>query len=149
MEYNDEKMSSLEQFERAAKEYAKALNESGFKIIKINERDKQELVDKIMLLFSQIKLLLFRLGGYLGTGKLYFLTEKQSKKLAILWDEPITKNIKIPLLDKTKTFLKYLGCEFALIKNLIVIKDQSNFESDITRIINDRLTILERIFNFS
>ena len=25
MEYNDEKMSSLEQFERAAKEYAKAL----------------------------------------------------------------------------------------------------------------------------
>lgn len=146
MNFDDEKILNNEEYEKIAKAYSLFLQENGFKIIKSDDKYLEELISDTFNLLRDIKNCLFRLGGFLNTGKLYNLTDKQMKKLEIIFDNKQTKTHKIAYIEKSKCFFKYITSEFALIKNLIVLKDQSNFEPDILRIINDRLTLLQKTF---
>ena len=146
MKYDDEKLLNIEGYENMAKAYSTFLKEKGFIILKVDDSKNQKLFADCVELLATIKTYLFRLGGFYGTGKLYNLTDKQCRKLETIFDIQVPKISPIQYFDKTKCFLKYIGYEFALLKNLIEIKDQSNFESDILRIINDRLLLLQKIF---
>ena len=145
MNYNDEKMLSVEGYENMAKAYSNLLKQQGFMIVKVDNEENKQLMDETLELITTIKAYLFRLGGFLNTGKLYSLTDRQSKKLEVIFDSKLPIVNHIQCFDKTKCFLNYLSYEFALLKNLIALKDQSNFESNILRIIDDRLVLLHKI----
>ena len=84
MEYNDEQVLSLQDYEKIAKAYAKGVR--NFKIISLDNEETQKLIEPIFELLYSIKASLFVLGGFLGTSKFYSLNERQIKKLAIMLD---------------------------------------------------------------
>ena len=146
MKYDDEKFPGIESYEQMAKAYSESLKKKGFMVVRIDDQKNKELIEQTMTILAQIKRLLFRLGGFLNTGKLYSLTERQTKKLEIIFDEICPKNFPINFNDKTKTFLEYISLEAKLTKNLIELMEQSNFENEILKILNDRLTLLGNLF---
>lgn len=149
MEYNDEKFLTPEQYATMAIAYEKALKERGMMIVRVGDDEKnEELANTIVTLLSNIRACLFRLGGFLNTGKIYNLNERHIKKLGVILDKEDFTITHPKVMDKTKCFLNFLSYEFDLIKNLIVLKEQSNFESNISRLINERLTLLSQIFSF-
>lgn len=145
MNYNDEMLLNINEYELMAKAYANALKQKGFIIVQVNNEKNQELILQTLELLANIKVCLFRLGGFLNTGKMYSLTERQIKKLSLIFDSSLPINSIRPNIDKTKCFLMFISLESQLIKNLIELKEQSSFESDLTRIINDRLILLSQI----
>ena len=146
MEYNDETLLTAEKYETMAKAYANALKEKGLMIVRVGNGRNEELEKEILSLLSNIRACLFRLGGFLNTTKMYSLNERQIKKICIILDNDTLPSPSIKIMDKTKCFLSFLGYEFQLIKKLIDLRDQSNFESNISRIIDERLTLLSQIF---
>lgn len=145
MMYNDDELLDAQTYETMAKAYANALKQKGFIIVQVDNEKNKELILQTFELLGKIRACLFRLGGFLGTGKMYSLTERQIKKLSIIFDQEVSLSSLSLGNDKTKYFLSYIGFESNLIKNLIELKEQSSFESDLTRIINDRLTLLSQI----
>lgn len=145
MNYNDEGLLSIEQYEVMAKAYADALKKRGLKIVniddEIDERDVDEIFDKI----SNIKSLLFTLGGFLNTSTFYSLNERQLKKLLIIFDKDTIPSLHVKTRDKTKCFLSFLSCEFALTSKLLTLSEKTNFESEIKGMIHQRLTLLSQI----
>ncbi|MBQ8444184.1 MAG: hypothetical protein IJX25_02400 [Clostridia bacterium] len=145
MNYNDEGLLSIEQYEVMAKAYADALKKRGLKIVniddEIDERDVDEIFDKI----SNIKSLLFTLGGFLNTSTFYSLNERQLKKLLIIFDKDTIPSHHVKTRDKTKCFLSFLSCEFALTSKLLTLSEKTNFESEIKGMIHQRLTLLSQI----
>ncbi len=147
MNYNDEQLLNISDYEVMAKAYQNALKQKGFMIVQVdNEKNKQLIIDTFDCL-SKIKSCLFKMGGFLNTTKLYSLTDRQIKKLSVIFDysQPL-KQYKI-MADKTNCFLEFIGLESLLIKNLIELSEQSSFEYDIKNIINTRLSTVQQIFN--
>ena len=146
MDYFDEKLLTTEQYEQIAKAYSKAMKQKGYMIIQVDNEKNRELIIQTFEILAKIRSCLFRLGGFLNTSKMFSLNERQIKKMSIIFDCELP-SYNITTGDKTKTFLMYLSFESLLIKNLIELKDQSSFENDINRIINDRLILLNQITN--
>ena len=48
--------------------------------------------------------------------------------------------------DKTSCFLVFIGLESQLLKVLLQLSEESNFEFELKKIINDRLSALSTIF---
>lgn len=147
MEYNDEQILNNNEYELLAKAYSDFLLTKGFKIIKIDNEKNAQLINDILLDLSKIKYCLFRMGGFLGTSKLYSLTDRQIKKLTIIFDNELPLNKYNFSLDKMNYFLEYIGLESNLIKNLIILSEQSSFENELKQIIFSRLSYLQEIFN--
>lgn len=146
MEYNDEQILSIDEYETMAKAYSNALKKHGFVFIKIDSEKNQELITKAFELISKIKTCLFLMGGFLNTSSFYSLNERQIKKLRIIFDyeEPLVNHHYRH--DKTTCFLIFLGLESQLLKVLLQLSEESNFEFELKKIINDRLTMLANIF---
>lgn len=146
MNYSDDMILSTENYEHMAKAYANAMKQKGYMIVQVDNEKNRELILQTFDLLSKIKSCLFRLGGFLNTSKMYSLNERQIKKLTVIFESELPSST-FSTGDKTKTFLMFLSFEALLIKNLIELKEQSNFETDITRIVNDRLILLSQITN--
>ena len=147
MEYNDEQVLSCSSYELMAKAYAEAMKEKGFMFVQVDNEKNKALIDDTFDVLSKIKSCLFFLGGFLGTGRLYSLNERQIKKLEVIFDCDIAHNKYSFKPDKTATLLEYIGHEAHLIKNLTTLSSQSSFEHDILKIINDRLSLIQEIFS--
>lgn len=148
MEYNDEQILSCSSYEVMARAYANAMKERGFMFVQVDNEKNRELIDDTFSRLAEIKSCLFFLGGFLGTGKIYSLNERQIKKLEIIFDREIAHNKYSFKQDKTSSLLEFISCEAGLIKNLIALSSQSGFEHDILKIINDRLSLLGETFKF-
>ena len=85
MNYNDEQLLSISQYEAFAKAYAQTLREKGFKIINLADGLTEEEVNDIFEKLFTIKSLLFSMGGFLNTSSFYSLNERQLKKLSIIF----------------------------------------------------------------
>ena len=144
MNYNDEELLSPNKYEEMANAYANALKQKGFMIVAIDDDKNAVFVKNIFELLAKIKLCLFKLGGFLNTSQMYSLTNRQIKKIEIMFDSALPE-ASFPFFDKTKCFLNYISLECELIKNLIALKEQSNFEVELNRIVNDRLSLLSQI----
>ncbi len=146
MEYNDEQILNLQDYEKMAKAYADTLKNKGFIFVKVNDEKEAVLLDEILDCMSQIKSCLFIMGGFLNTSQLYSLNERQIKKLSVLfdYDKPL-KQFKMKY-DKTSCFLKFIGLESQLIRDLLQLCEYSNFESELKKIIDARLATMASIF---
>ena len=147
MEYNDEKILSINDYEIIAKAYANELKKRGFMVVQVDAERNQELVEKVLLQMGIIKSHLFMLGGFLNTSQFYSLNDRQIKKMSVLFDiSPTPVNLNLPH-DKTKCFLSFLSFEFELIKNLLELTDKSNYENQLKQLINARLAVMSQILS--
>ncbi len=145
MNYNDEQLLNISDYEIMAKAYSSALKSRGFMIVQIDNDEYKSLLREIFEQLYNIRSLLFTLGGFLNTSKFYSLNERQIKKLALMFDfEEKPVPFKTPR-DKTKCLLSFLSTECSLIKNLIELADKTNFENQIKDIIRSRLNLLSEI----
>ena len=146
MSYEDDKLLSIEEYEKMALAYAKANKERGGIYLKVEEVKNEALIEAIFNDIAMIKTCLFNMAGFLNTSRLYSLNERQIKKLRVIFDyeKPLkTFNMR---RDKTLNFLCFVGKEASLIKNLIEISSLSSFEQQLLTIINDRLSLTSEIF---
>ena len=147
MEYNDEKILSINDYEIMAKAYANELKKRGFMVVQVDAEKNQELVEKVLLQMGIIKSHLFMLGGFLNTSQFYSLNDRQIKKMSLLFDaNPTPASLTLPH-DKTKCFLSFLSFEFELIKNLMELTDKSNYENQLKQLINARLAVMSQILS--
>ena len=147
MQYNDEELLNINQYEEMAKAYASALKNQGFRIVQMEDSFLDGLLNEIFEGLSKIKSLLLALGGFLNTSQFYSLNERQIKKLSLIFDREINFSNRRICHDKTKCFLSFLAEEFMLIKKLIILAESCNYESQIKDIISSRLTKLNEILS--
>ncbi len=147
MKYDDEQILTLQDYEIMAKAYANALKSKGFIFVQVDDEQFKEVVEETFDYFAQAKSCLLILGGFLNTSPIYSLNERQLKKLRVIFDyEKPLKSYKFRY-DKTYCFLKFLGLEVRILKNLIYLKDKSNFENELNKLIEDRLITLSNVFS--
>ena len=147
MNYDDEKLLNLQDYEEMAKAYASALKSKGFRIVQMEDSYLDGLVEEIFEILFKIKSCLFSLGGFLNTSSFYSLNERQIKKLSLMFDIE-GKNINFkPPYDKTKCLLTFLSQECLLIKKLMKLAEISNYESQVKDIINSRLSSLSDVLS--
>ena len=145
MSYEDDKLLSIEEYEKMALAYSKARKNSEI-FLKVEEIKNQSLIDDIFDDMAMIRTCLFNMAGFLNTSRLYSLNERQIKKMRVIFDyEKPLKTCKIKR-DKTLNFLCFIGKEASLIKHLIDISTLSSFEQQLLNIINDRLSLISEIF---
>ena len=129
MEYNDEPILSLQDYEVMAKEYNKSLKKRGFIFVQIDNYEVEQLVEETFNLLAN-----------------YSLNERQIKKMRIMFDyEKPLKTFRLKH-DKTTCFLTFVGLEIRILKNLLLLCEKSNFEREIRNIYKDRISNLEQIF---
>lgn len=146
MEYNDEPILSLQDYEVMAKEYNKSLKKRGFIFVQIDNYEVEQLVEETFNLLANSKACLFVMGGFLNTSSFYSLNERQIKKMRIIFDyEKPLKTFRLKH-DKTTCFLTFVGLEIRILKNLLLLCEKSNFEREIRTIYQDRISNLEQIF---
>ncbi len=145
MEYNDDQILSISEYEIMAKEYSNELKKRGFRLVQVDGNETRELIDNIFQDLFKIKSYLFMLGGFLNTGNFYSLNERQLKKLSIIFDWSGEVCQHRVVADKTKVFLAFLSTEAKLIKNLLSLAEKSNFETEIRKIIDARLNLISQI----
>lgn len=146
MEYNDEKFLSIEEYQLMAKAYTDALKQKGFKLVTSLSPNEAEVLSLIEKLYKA-KALLLCLGGFLGTGRVYSLNERQIDKTLIIFDAQPFQQAKVKSRDKTKCFLEFLSNEFALINQLNLIAEQTSFEQEIKNMTTQRLNLLSEILS--
>jgi len=145
MEYNDEQLLNINDYEIMAKAYANELKKRGFMVVQIDSEQSHMLANTIFEKMLQIKSKLFLLGGFLNTGKFYSLNDRQIKKFSLLFDLNFDIQNKNLSHDKTKVFLSFLSDELEVVKHLIELSEKSNYENEIKKIIEARLTLLSQI----
>lgn len=149
MQYNDEQVLNVNDYEEMAKAYATALKQRGFMIVQMQDSYVDGLVNEAFESMIKVKACLFTLGGFLNTSEFYSLNERHIKKLTLLFDyQPHFQNFKPPY-DKTKCLLTFLSEECLLIKNLLKLAENSNYESQVKDLINSRLAKLSEILSIS
>jgi len=84
MNYNDEELLSPKAYQEMAKAYQKTLQDKGFVFVSLDDSKEEAFLHEVMELFYNIKNNLFALGGFLGTGTLYNLNEKEIAKMQSL-----------------------------------------------------------------
>lgn len=146
MEYNDEPILSINEYENMAKAYNEGMKERGFIFVRVDREMNEQMVEEMFDLFFKINRCLFLMGGFLNTSSMYSLTDRQIKRMRTLFDynQPMPNYKFKP--DKTSCFLKYIALEFRLLKCLLNMKNHSNYDVQIEQIINDRLIALGNAF---
>lgn len=147
MNYNDEELLNIEEYEKMAKAYASALKSQGFRIVQMEDSYVDGLAGEVIESLYKIKVCLFTLGGFLNTSSFYSLNERQIKKISLIFDKSSNPTQYRPPYDKTKCLLCFLSEEFKLIKKLINLSENSNYESQIKDIVNARLNKLSEILS--
>lgn len=146
MEYNDEAMPSMQQYAQMAEAYMKNMRKKGFIFVKVEDEDVRTLVQNIFDDLGKERSMLMFMGGFLGTGKIFSASERQTEGLKLLFDyDYIFPSYRVRG-DKTKCFLNFLGLESRIIRNMLNLAKISSFSNQIERFANERLSIMEEIF---
>lgn len=146
MEYNDEKLLSLEEYEIMAKEYSKSLKSGGFVFVKVDESACDILVSEIFDLLNKISSSLRVLGNFSELNKLLALTEKQCSTLQVLYPECSQEKPLLVRGNKNLIFLNFLSLESELILKLLSLCEQSPFSSQLNSLARERLYLTKEIF---
>ena len=146
MEYNDEKLLSIDEYEVMAKAYSAHLKDKGFIFVQVDGREHDELVAETFELFSKLKSSLLFLGNFLGTGRMYSLTDRQIKLFQTMYPECSTVETYKIRGDKTKCFLNMLSLENALLLKLITLSENSPFFKQLDTMVQERLYVSSEIY---
>lgn len=146
MNYNDEELISPSSYQEMAKAYQKSIQNKGFVFVSLDNSKEEAFLHEVMELLFTIKANLFALGGFLGTGALYNLNEKEIAKMQSLYSQEFDLPSKSFSRDKVKCFLSLLGLENKLINKLICLAEQSQFSNEILDIIKERTQLSANLY---
>ena len=146
MEYDDEKLLSLDDYEVMAREYSKALKKSGFVFVKVDDCACEQLVSEIFDILAKIEASLSYLGKFSNLDKLARLTREQVATLKILYPECSQHPSFNVRGNKNLIFLNFLSLESELILKLLSLCEQSPFSSQLNPLILSRLNTTKEIF---
>ena len=149
MEYNDEQILSVEDYEVMAKAYASTMKSKGFIFIQVDSIVVKALIEETFDFLAEIKTCLFIMGGFLNTASFYSLNERQIKKLRIIFDYSSPLQTFKLKHDKTLCFLRFLGLEAKVLKNLLSLAEKTNYETELKKMVDDRLITLGNTFMIS
>ncbi len=149
MEYNDEQILSVEDYEVMAKAYASTMKSKGFIFIQVDSSVVKALIEETFDFLAEIKTCLFIMGGFLNTASFYSLNERQIKKLRIIFDYSSPLQTFKLKHDKTLCFLRFLGLEAKVLKNLLSLAEKTNYETELKKMVDDRLITLGNTFMIS
>ena len=149
MEYNDEQILSVEDYEVMAKAYASTMKGKGFIFIQVDSSVVKALIEETFDFLAEIKTCLFIMGGFLNTASFYSLNERQIKKLRIIFDYSSPLQTFKLKHDKTLCFLRFLGLEAKVLKNLLSLAEKTNYETELKKMVDDRLITLGNTFMIS
>ena len=149
MQYNDEQILSVEDYEVMAKAYASTMKSKGFIFIQVDSSVVKALIEETFDFLAEIKTCLFIMGGFLNTASFYSLNERQIKKLRIIFDYSSPLQTFKLKHDKTLCFLRFLGLEAKVLKNLLSLAEKTNYETELKKMVDDRLITLGNTFMIS
>lgn len=148
MFYDDEKLATEENINKMAKAYQKNLNK-GFLFVRLDGGQEEALLQDVMETFWGINSILLSLGGFLGTGAMLSINQKEALSLSKLYHKNFSFPQKKIAHDKTKTFLSLLSHENHLTSKLISLAMQSDFAGEIFEIIKERSSFYESLFKIN
>lgn len=146
MLYNDENISTPENFEKMAKAYSDSLKEQGFVFFKINEEDYSLLLTEVFDILFKLRASYRFLGGFLESDKFLSLTEKQIDYLRTLFSYNKNQGY-IVKTNNTKCFLNNISLESVLILKLNILAQKSEYFQELSSLVNERLTLMHENYN--
>ena len=144
--YNDEKLPSLEDYQKMASAYSQNLKKHGFLFMSIDNSNENSNAQNVLLTLQMIKSSLLSLSGFLGTSKLYSLTEKHIEKIAKWYGDLRCYQTFRVSHDKTKCFLNMISLENQLVFCLIELAKSSSHALEILDIIQERTYLSSNLF---
>lgn len=149
MDFNDEPLLTPESYGQIAKAYKQALKDKGFVFVAFDKSDNEsalkEVFDTIWLLHDN----LFALGGFLGTGAMFNLNEKQILALQNMFEYNYERKKAKLYGDKTKLFLNMLSLENILINKLLCLALSSDKFEQIVNIIKERTALSGSLYKIN
>ena len=146
MLYNDENISTPENFEKMAKAYSDSLKEQGFVFFKISDEDYSLLLGEVFDILFKLRASYRFLGSFLESDKFLSLTEKQIDYLRTLFSYNKNQGY-IVKTNNTKCFLNNISLESLLILKLNILAQKSDYFQELSSLVNERLTLMHENYN--
>ena len=141
MEYDDEKLPSLEVMPELAKAYSNSLKEQGFVFIKLSNEEYSFLIDEVFDTLFKLRSSYKFLNNFMESKKLYNLNEEQIDILRDLFSYKTNRAFQVKT-NRTKCFINTFSLEFKLVLKLNELAYKSEKIEEISKILNKRLQIL-------
>ena len=141
MEYDDEKLPSLDAMAEIAKAYSNNLKQQGFVFVKLSDEEFSFLIEEVFDLLFKLRSSYRALNGFMGSQKLYELNEMQINELRNLFQYKTNRAFQVKT-NKTKCFINTFSLECKLILKLNDLAYKSEQVEKISKLLNQRLTFL-------
>ena len=137
MEYNDEMLPTMKNFEEMARAYNFSLKQKGFVFISLEEEGKNLLVDEVFDLLFRLRASYRFLGSFLDSNIMLNITEEHLLKLRELFMVENNKGYFIRT-NQTKCFLNSIALENTLCIKLLLLAQKCEFGQEILSLIIER-----------
>ena len=137
MEYDDEAMPNISQFEEMAKAYNLSLKSKGFVFINLEEEGRNILLDEIFDILFKLRSSYRGMGTFMSSNTMLKLTEKHLEKLREFFDMEKNRGYFV-ITNKTKCFLNSIALENALSLKLLLLSQKSQYGEEILSMIFER-----------
>ena len=144
MQYDDEALPTLTNFEEMARAYNLSLKEKGFVFVNLEQEGKNLLVADVFDLFFRLRASYRYLGSFMSSKKLLEQTEADISQLRSIFDFGENKGYYITT-NVTKCFLNALSLENKLSLKLLLLSQKCEVNDIILSIIIQREKMLSQI----
>lgn len=141
MEYDDEKLPSLDSMSQIAKAYSNNLKEQGFVFIKLSDEEYSFLIEDVFDTMFKLRSSYRFLNGFMGSKSLYDLNEEQIDVLRELFSYKKNRSFQVKT-NKTKCFINTFSLECKLVLKLNELAYKGEKIHEISKILNKRLMLL-------
>lgn len=140
MEYNDDQLSTQENYERMARAYASALQQQGFVFVRLQDENISFLIDEIFENLFMLRASYRYLGTFLDSNKFLDLTNNQIEELREMFNYTKNRGFQIRV-NKTKCFLNAIALEAKLLVKLSELAQKSEQFEKLSNLANARLML--------
>lgn len=143
MQYDDEKMPSLENIENMAKQYSLSLKEKGFVFVCLDEEGKKILIDEVFDILFKLRASYRALGNFLDSQKILEITENNILSLRNLFEVETNRGFFVTS-NQTKCFLNCISMESSLLIKLLLLSQKCEFGETLLSIIIERARFISK-----
>ena len=137
--YNDDGLSTPENFEKMAREYAEKLKDEGFKFFP-SKVHIDFLLDEVFEILFKLRSSYRFLRGFLGSENFLELTETQIDKLRKIFSYNKNRGFRVRV-NSTKCLLNSISLESELILKINLLAQNCDYLDELSNLINARLLL--------
>jgi len=146
MQYDDERISTPENFENMARAYLNSLKDQGFMFFRLTDNDYSLLLKEVFEILFKLRSSYRFLNGFLGSDKFLDLTEQQIQTLRNLFSYNKNQGYLVKT-NNTKCFLNNIALESKLILKLNQLAQESDFFKELSSLASERLNLLNENYD--